>query len=230
MKRLVSVSRWRDVFFLELHPNAKLLLSYLYDCADNAGFIDLHYPSWSNDLKLEKKFIETSLKALQSKLLSDKKKKLYIIDFLKHQEKLPLVQGRKEDDFIIDKLKSNLERFDNPKEIKKILDNIVKEEEEEEFETKRGRKKAKFSEPTFNEFSKYCLVEKPDATERRIKSLYDHYVSCGWKVGNKPMADWEAAIRVNIHKVEKDYKNNHTDKPSRTSTTLSVVDELKKNV
>ncbi len=231
MKRLVAVTRWTDSWFVELHPNAKLLLSYLYDTCDDSGTIDVNYNIWASQLNMDKPLIITSLKALQVKLLSDKKKKLFIKDFLRHQEKLPLVRGRKEDDWIINKLKSNLEVFDNDSSITKILEKTIDLKDIDKPE--KGKKKGeKFVAPDFEAFSKYCLEEKPDAEEMKIKSLFNHYVSCGWKVGNKPMKDWKAAIRVNIHKEEKAYKNynnNTGTKTSRTETTLSVVDELKKN-
>lgn len=234
MRRLVETDRWRDLFFVELHPNAKLLLSYLYDNADSAGFIDVNYSIFSAQLNMQKEFIVTSLKALQVKLLSDTKKKLFIKDFLRHQDKLPLVRGRKEDDLIIDKLESNLERFNNDKSITNILKNVKDLKDIEKEESKKGIRGKKFVPPEYNEFKEYALKEKPDVTERRIRSLYDHYISCGWKVGNKPMKDWQSAIRVNIHKEEKGYKvnysnDNSSDKKTRTQTTLNVVEKLTKS-
>ena len=54
MTRLVETDRWKDAFFVELHPNAKLLLSYLYDNCNEAGFIDAQFTVWSSQLKIEK--------------------------------------------------------------------------------------------------------------------------------------------------------------------------------
>jgi len=237
VKRLVETDRWKDAWFIDLHPNAKLLLSYLYDNCDDGGFVDLNYRLWITQLKMEKEFIVTSLKALQSVLLSDKKKKIFIKDYLTHQKKLPLIKGNEEHDWIITKLKNNLEKFNNAPEILNILNNHVIDPNEVKKTKDKISKKKNFVVPTFDELKEYYLKEKPDAELNAIKDIYDHYVSCGWTVGkNKPMVDWEACVRKAIRNREefskgsRSYNNNSGgDKKSRTETTLSVVDELKRN-
>lgn len=234
MKRLVETERWRDSFFVELHPNAKLLLSYIYDTCNDAGFIDLNWAIWESQLNMPKDFIKTSLNALQKLLLSDKKKKLFIKDFLKHQRKLPLIKGNEESDLIIEKLESNLKKFNDAPEILEILNSVRLPEKEEEKESTRSPRK-KFSAPKYEVFEEYYLSEKPETDIENIKDLYDHYVKVGWKTtsGTK-ISDYEAAIRNAIRRDEKksntyqgqrQYKN---DKPSRTEVTLNVVDTLKK--
>jgi len=247
MKRYVEIDRWRDDFFVELHPNAKLLLSYLYDNCNDAGFIDVNYNIFSAQLKMQKDFIITSLKALQSLLLSDKKKKLFIIDFLKHQKKLPLIKGSEENDWIITKLESNLSKFNDAPAIKKILDSIIdqkkldEEQEEDNKNKKSSKKKVNFKVPDYETFKEYYLTQKINPDEDDIKGLYDHYVTVGWVYGrNKtPIKDWESAIRGSVRRKEEDKKNNVVgsgykvnyngeNKKSRTETTLSVVEELTK--
>ena len=237
-KRLVECDRWRDAFFISLHPNAKILLSYLYDNCNEAGFIDIHYSLMSTQLKMDKELIIISLKALQTVLLSDKKKKLFIKDFLKHQNKIPLKKGIEEDDWIIDKLKSNLERFNNAPEILNILQNHVVDPTEIKKPTReRVNRKKTFVEPTFEELKAYYLSQKPDAELSAIQDTYDHYTSVNWVTkGGTDIKDWESAVRKairgreNYSKGNRNYNNNNSsDKKSRTETTLSVVDELKKN-
>jgi hypothetical protein len=238
MKRLVETNRWQDNWFVELNPNAKLLLSYLYDCCDEIGSIDLNYAVWSAQLKMDKQSIITSLKELQTALLSDKKKKIFIKDYLKHQKKLPLRIGIEEDDWIINKLKGSLDKFNNAPEILNILNNHVLDQSQVKLKKEKGTKRKIFVEPSFEELKAYYLQEKPDAELDAIKDIYDHYVSCGWTVGkNKPMVDWEACVRKAIRNRERFGNNgkmnfNSSDnnkKITRTETTLSVVDEIKKN-
>lgn len=240
MKRLVETNRWKDSWFVDLSPNAKILLSYLYDCCDEIGSIDLNYSIWSAQLKMDKLSIIDSLKELKPALLSDKKKKLFIKDFLKHQKKLPLIKGNEEHDWIITKLKSNIEKFDNAVEILDILNNHVIDQNDIKKNKDRTIKKSKtFLEPTFEELKEYYLSEEPNALLTDIQDIYDHYVSCGWTVGkNKPMVDWQSAVRKAIrnkvkfsnNRINFNSNNNDTKKTSRTETTLSVVDELKQNV
>jgi len=237
MKRLVETGRWQDRWFVDLHPNAKLLLSYLYDCCDEIGSIDLNYAIWSAQLNMQRDFIVTSLKALQPALLSDKKKKLYIKDFLLHQKKLPLTKGVEEDDWIITKLKNNLEKFNNAPEILNILNNHVIDPNETKTTKGKVVKKKSFIEPKFDELKAYYLSVKPDAELSSIEDIYDHYVGCGWTVGkNKPVVDWEACVRRAIRNEEKFNKGNRSvrtnyntseNKQSRTEATLNAVDKFK---
>jgi hypothetical protein len=107
MKRLTETDKWKDSWYIELSPYAKILLVYLYDNCDDAGFIDCVFKTWETQLKFETVRIKTALLELQKSLLSDKKKKLFIKDYLTHQKKFPLVKGNEEHDWIINKLKNN---------------------------------------------------------------------------------------------------------------------------
>lgn len=242
MKRLVETDRWKDTWFVELLPYSKLLLSYIYDNCDEAGFIDVNYPIWQTQLKMTREQIFVALKALQPALLSDKKKKLFIIDFLKHQKKLPLVKGQEEAEWIINKLKSNLEKFANAPAILNILENHIDHPQSGKKSKGETGKKKPFVKPSFEEMKEYYLSEEPSAKLNRIQDLFDHYEKVGWVVGkNKPMVDWHAAVRQAIRRDKEDprggggYSNNgggnspNGPTRSRTETTLSVADELKKN-
>lgn len=251
MKRLVETDRWKDSWFIELHPYPKLLLCYLYDNCNEAGFIDYNLGLWLaqiNGVVTKKRYsiftkqdLVYALEDLQDKLLSDKKKKLFIKDFLLHQNKLPLIKGNEEHELIISKLQSSLSKFDDAPEIKKILDGITEPKKVEEVEEKGKKKRGdKFTPPSFDELKEYYLSQKPDAELSAIEDIYDHYVSCGWVVGkNKPMRDWQSAVRRAIRNNEKfkrssyNYSSNNNNnsgeqKKSRTQTTLSVVEELTK--
>lgn len=258
MKRLVETNRWRDFFYTELHPYPKIVLCYMYDNADNAGFIDYSRDLWLAQLKgkLDDRYSEftktdliNSLEDLKEKLLSDGGKKLWIKDFLFHQNKLPLISGTEESDWIIAKLKNNLVKFNNAKEIQTILDSVIdsskiKREEVEEQVTSKKKVRKIFQVPTEEEFhnlyNEVYKKQKPEATqpapEHNISDLYDHYKSNGWKVGGKtPIQDLEACIRKAIRRGD-EYKKknfgeyNNENKKSRTETTLNVVDRIiKKN-
>jgi hypothetical protein len=184
---------------------------------------------------MQKDFIVTSLKALQSVLLSDTKKKLFIKDFLLHQKNLPLTKGVEKDDWIITKLKNNLSKFNDAPEISNILNNQITDPNETKTTKGRTSKKKTFVEPTFEELKAYYLKEKPDAKLSSIEDIYDHYVSCGWVVGkNKPMVDWEACVRRAIRNEEQFSKskrsygtNSGENKKSRTEATMGAVDKFK---
>jgi hypothetical protein len=227
MKRLVETDRWKDSFFINLHPYSKLVLSYLYDNCDDAGFIDVNYTLWSEQLKIDKLEIRNSILELKPLLLSDKKVKLFVKDFLKHQKKLPLKYGDEESEWILQKLKSNLERFNNAPEILNIISSAIDLSSVEINDNKNEEVKKRniFKPPKYEEFEAYYLSVKPNADIDDIKNLYDYYNSCDWKVGsNKKMKDWQAAIRVCIRKINKAKFSNYKNK---SQTIMSVVNELK---
>jgi len=250
MRRYVEVLRWRDLFWNELHPYPKILLCFLYDTADNAGFVDYSSALWLTQLKgktdnryseFTKKDLLNSLEDLKDKLISNGKNKLFIKDFLKHQRKLPLIKGNEESDLIIEKLQSNLKKFNDAPEILELLNSVkVKVEEEKASSVKKNKTQpTKFIPPSYEDFEAYYLSQSPDTGTENIKELFDHYVSCGWKVGNKPMQDFEAAIRNAIRRAEKNEISKSKQeyisksfgkekKQSRTEITFSVADEMKK--
>lgn len=235
MKRLVETDRWKDNFFMELSPYAKLILSYLYDTCNPAGIFDVNWSLMQVQLKMKKIEIKQALTELQPLLLSDKKNKLFIKDFLKHQIKLPLIRGTEESDWIILKLEESLSKFSNAKEISDILEKVKDKETIINDNTKntstRNNNKVKFVPPNYEEFKATYLNEKPDAIEEKIKNLFDHYVSVGWRVGNKPMADYAAAIRKNMNNSfntnsNNNYGNNNGEKKSKVEKTMSVVEKM----
>ncbi len=240
MKRLVETDRWKDNFFMELSPYAKLILSYLYDTCNPAGIFDVNWSLMQVQLKMKKIEIKEALTELQPLLLSDKKNKLFIKDFLKHQIKLPLIRGTEESDWIILKLEESLSKFSNAKEISDILEKVKDKESiindnNKNTSTRNNNNKVKFVAPSYEEFHATYLKEKPDAIEEKIKNLYDHYVSVGWRVGNKPMADYTAAIRKNMNNsfnttpnnnYNNNNNNNNGEKRSKVEKTMSVVEKM----
>lgn len=59
--------------------------------------------------------------------------------------------------------------------------------------TNKYKNKSIFIKPTVEEIRKYCLERKNGLN---AEQFYDFYESKGWKVGNQPMKDWQAAVRT----------------------------------
>ena len=142
---------------------------------------------------------------------------------------------KKEFDWIILKLEESLSKFSNAKEISDILEKVKYKEfinnDSNKNTSARNNNKTKFVAPSYEEFHFTYLKEKPDAIEEKIKNLYDHYVSVGWRVGNKPMADYAAAIRKNMNNnfntsSNNNYNNNNGEKKSKVQKTMSVVEKM----
>lgn len=76
----------------------------------------------------------------------------------------------------------------------------------------------RFVKPTIEQVEAYC---KERRNEINARSFMDYYESVGWKVGNKPMKDWRAAIRTWE-------RNRKPDKPKPQQTQLIIEDEFAK--
>lgn len=236
MDRYSVVGRWDDIWFTSLKPYDKLVFSYLCDKCDEAGFIEVNYKLWELHLGLNKDEIKVCIFNLQKMLLSDKKSKLWVKSHLFWQRKLPLDTNDKEHLWIISKIKANIEKFNNHKDLKTIIDDIEKQIEESKNKKAPAKKSASttrnnFAAPSYEDFRVYFLTQKEHAEEDEILNLYDYYISRDWKVGNKKMSDWEAAIRVCIRRnnTTKPKFNNYkkeSDNKSRSNVTFQVVNDM----
>ena len=66
----------------------------------------------------------------------------------------------------------------------------IKEKTSKEVKEKAPKR---FSAPSLEEVREYCLERGNNVDPERFCDFYD---SVGWKVGNKPMKDWKAAVRT----------------------------------
>jgi hypothetical protein len=89
-------------------------------------------------------------------------------------------------------------------------------------------KKKKFVPPSLDEVRAYCL-ERGNAVDPQ--RWLDYYASVGWKIGKKPMKDWQAAVRtwernpINGQAQEKNVPSNgHTSKAGQ-GTPRPLTDE-----
>lgn len=85
----------------------------------------------------------------------------------------------------VDKKVDKLSDRDRDKSI-----DIEKDIEKENIKKKSNIKR--FSPPTLEEVKEYCKERNNSVEPERF---IDFYISVGWKVGNKPMKDWKAAVR-----------------------------------
>ena len=89
--RISNTEKWKDLWFSNLSPHAKLLFFYFVENCDNAGFFEvnkkfmLFYTGLSEELLME---AGTELK--KSYIKSQDGTKLWFKNFLKYQKKLPL--------------------------------------------------------------------------------------------------------------------------------------------
>lgn len=80
---------------------------------------------------------------------------------------------------------TNVRKSDTEKEIEKEID------KDKEIDSNKPQKR--FSKPTLEEVTAYCLERGKGVDPQK---WYDYYSANGWKVGKNPMRDWKAAVRT----------------------------------
>ncbi len=193
MNRFTNTDKWRDTFFYNLTPAPKLVFIYLYENCNDAGFMDLNYEQMQDLMKLDKGKLEKCLTALESRYIKNSDgTKIWLKNFLLHQNKLPLPVKTEEGRRLLHILESNLIPFDNNQFLREIISDSLK---------KKGRvaspKETKpFVKPTLDEAQDEFANYDPDfVTPEKVETLWLFYESKGWKVGKSPMVDWVAAFR-----------------------------------
>ena len=81
-------------------------------------------------------------------------------------------------------------------------------ESESESKVIRADKPRRFTKPTVEEIRAYCRERGNSVDPQRF---FDFYEAKGWRVGNQPMKDWQAAVRT--------WEGRETSKPPDCGTT-----------
>lgn len=194
MIRKTNTEKWRDAWFTGLKPTEKLVFIFLTENCDSAGFYEVNLNLMCNLIGIELEELRQALGRLKRSFLvanSNEVKKLWLKKYLFHQNCLPLKSENDDHMKIKIMLEQNFYDFGSPEEMHKIIHSIIALPVKK---TTTSRKK--FVEPTWLDFWEYyqSILDNQETAQQ----LFDHYLSCGWKVGNKPMVDWKAAIRKNI--------------------------------
>lgn len=94
--RFTNTEKWSDSWFSQLSQIEMLLFIYLCDNCDIAGFIEVNYKRWANDLNSTIGTIEGACKGLARGLIFSKNNDcIFIRNFLRHQKNLPLNENNK---------------------------------------------------------------------------------------------------------------------------------------
>lgn len=227
-----ETDKWKDDWFMSLQPIEKLLFIYLYENCDSAGFIHPNTGHIRKQLGLTHNnqvfhAFRPVMKAF--KVSKHGKKQIWLKNYLRYQDKLPLNSNDKEDSKIIIRLKQNLSAFPDDEDILFILQNCIEEKVPSDtakgisLDKKPTRKRKSFVKPSFDEWLAY-FKEKDVDDESFAKQLYEHYEKVGWIVGrNKsPVKDWKACIRQAISKHQSRKDNTQNGFSSRTEKIINA--------
>jgi hypothetical protein len=218
MIRKTNTEKWKDAWFTGLSPTEKLVFVFLTENCDIAGVYEINLNLMANLIGITVADLKKSLGSLQRSFVPNKKgtetRKIWLKKFLLHQNCLPLQSDNEDHMKIKFMLESSLNDFDNPKDMLQIIESVAQPKV-----IKKEPKSKKFKAPEWIEFWEY--YKSIFDNESTAQSLYDHYISVGWTVGNKKMVDWKASIRKNIpnHKSGKYSNTNSSNNKGVSSIT-----------
>jgi hypothetical protein len=206
--RISNTEKWKDLWFSNLSPHAKLLFFYFVENCDNAGFFEvnkkfmLFYTGLSEELLME---AGTELK--KSYIKSQDGTKLWFKNFLKYQKKLPLSSTSNVHKQIIAIIQDNLSdetKFKGNVVINSLLPidlqmgKITRKKKEITEEIKGEEipiiKTQRFIKPTSEEVFEYMVEKEFEFAKIESEKFINFFESKGWKVGKNPMKNWKSAV------------------------------------
>lgn len=215
--RMTNCEKWKDLWFNNLSPNAKLLFFYFIENCDNAGFFEVNkkFMLFHTGFN-EKEMLDAGTELKKSYVKSKDGSKLWFKNFLKYQKKLPLNSANNMHKQIIMLIQENLSdenKFKGNELIKSMLptdiqitakrkrknqqplheyDNDVPDNEN--IEPTPVRKSSKFIKPTEQEVYDYMVEKEFEFAKSESHKFINFYESKGWKVGKNPMIVWKSAV------------------------------------
>ena len=99
------------------------------------------------------------------------------------------------------------------KEEEKEKEKENEKEKEKESKSVAAAPRSRFEKPTVNDIIRYCYENNYSID---AQAFCDYYDSVGWRVGNKPMKDWRAAVRT---WVRREQSGSNVHQPAFISST-----------
>jgi hypothetical protein len=223
---MTNIEKWKDLWFSNLSPHAKLLFFYFVENCDNAGFFEVNkkfmlFHTGFNEQEL----MDAGTELKKSYIKSADGTKLWFKNFLKYQKKLPLNSANNMHKQIILLIQENL--FDDTKfkgnnilnsllptdlqsvkqtRKKKEVAEVVQVVEEVDGEPIQIIKTRRFIKPTSQEVFDYMVEKEFEFAKNEFELFHSFYESKGWKIGKNPMVSWKSAVAtwmINYYKRNK---------------------------
>jgi len=205
--------KWGDMKFQELSVHAKLLMLYLIDISDNAGFVPVDEDRYKRDLGMSREVIRRCFKEIEGVyLLSKDKRYIWLKGYLALQRCLPLSKKSPAHKSIIETLEhhfANEETFRDVEGSELIMSALKKRRKskkaksskpskrrtKEQVERDNARARRSLVKPTPEEVSAYLQSHgvHVEQAEKTGFTFVKHYESNGWMVGRNVMRNWKSA-------------------------------------
>lgn len=208
--RMSNTEKWKDLWFSNLTPHAKLLFFYFVENCDNAGFFEVNkkfmlFHTGFNEQEL----MDAGIELKKSYIKSKDGTKLWFKNFLKYQKKLPLNSANNMHKQIIMLIQENLSdesKFKGSDVINSLLPadaQIGKRKKREIVETEQQSqpqtetpiiKTVRFIKPNKDEVFEYMVEKEFEFAKMESEKFINFFESKGWKVGKTPMKSWKSAV------------------------------------
>jgi hypothetical protein len=229
-----NTEKWKDLWFSNLSPNAKLLFFYFVENCDNAGFFEVNkkFMLFHTGFN-EEQLMDAGIELKKSYIKSKDGTKLWFKNFLKYQKKLPLNSANNMHKQIIMLIQENLldeNKFKGSDIINSLLpvdSQIGKRKKREVVETEKSTqtelpiiKTTRFIKPNKDEVFEYMAEKEFPFAKMESDKFINFFESKGWKVGKNPMVSWKSAVAnwINYY-----YERNKINTPKKSK--LEVIQE-----
>lgn len=245
--RLTDADKWKDVWFANLSPYAKLLFIFLCESCNNAGVYEINKKFILFYTGLSEEQLISAIEEIKKTYIKSRDgNRIWIKNYLKYQKKLPLNSNNNNHKQIIMILKENLQdekRFKGCAEMQAILpkeivekptrkrNTVINPESQSENENSTlftGEVPApipnkRFQPPTIEEVQMYMKEKDFVVFENEGVRFFNYFQSNGWKVGKNPMKDWKSAVNTWIHNWHERHK---IPKKSKMESVKEVHESL----
>lgn len=210
--RMSNTEKWKDLWFSNLSPHAKLLFFYFVENCDNAGFFEVNKKFMLFHTGFtEQELMDAGIELKKSYIKSKDGTKLWFKNFLKYQKKLPLSIANGMHKQIIMLIQENLSdenKFKGSDAINSLLPadlqlgkrkkrEVVETEPQNQSQTQMEIpiiKTARFIKPTKEEVFEYMVEKEFEFAKMESEKFINFFESKGWKVGKTPMKSWKSAV------------------------------------
>ena len=189
-KRFVDTELFRKAWYRRLPCRQKALWEHLRLACDASGVLDADWDSIS--FHIGEQMAESDLELLKEQVEILPSGKLFLKDFIGFQYGILSTDCRPHQKIFELIRKNGIERV-----LDTLSDRVLdRDKEEEEDKDKKGSVRGKFvamNPPTVEQCIEFGnTIGLPDEDCRHF---HDHHTAGGWKIGTKPMKDWQAAMR-----------------------------------
>jgi hypothetical protein len=233
--RISNIDKWKDLWFSNLSPHAKLLFFYFVENCDNAGFFEVNkkFMLFYTGLN-EEQLMEAGTELKKSYIKSQDGTKLWFKNFLKYQKKLPLNSANNVHKQIITLIQDNLSdetKFKGNAVINSLLPTdlqvgkVTRKKREVSEEVNSNElpivKTQRFIKPSTEEVFEYMVEKEFEFAKIESQKFINFFESKGWKVGKNPMKSWKSAVAnwiINFY----DRNKIQTTKKSKLESNLRL--------